>query len=75
MIVGLHAWLMGRVEPSVRATHYAVFVSLLNVPRAWVPGVAAGLLEALGWSGVFVVSGATQLVVAAAFVWVARRYG
>jgi MFS family permease len=75
MIVGLHAWLMGRVEPSVRATHYAVFVSLLNVPRAWVPGVAADLLEALGWSGVFVVSGATQLVVAAAFVWVARRYG
>ena len=73
MVVGLHAWLMGRVEPSVRATHYAVFVSLLNLPRAWVPGTAPDLLAALGWSGVFVLSGAIQLVVAAVFVAVAGR--
>ncbi len=73
MVVGLHAWLMGLVEPSLRATHYAVFVSLLNLPRAWVPAVAPQLLEARGWEGVFLVSGTIQLAVAAVFVFTARR--
>lgn len=74
MVVGLHAWLMGLVEPSVRATHYAVFASLLNLPRAWVPGFAPGLLERLGWGGVFGTSGAIQLAVAGLFFFAARRF-
>jgi len=73
MVVGLHAWLMGVVEPSVRATHYAVFVSLLNLPRAWVPSLAPKLLAASGWEGVFVTSGAIQLSVAAVFFLGVRR--
>lgn len=73
MVVGLHAWLMGVVEPSVRATHYAVFASLLNLPRVWVPTVAPTLLETAGWGGVFVTSGAIQLTVAAVFLLGARR--
>ncbi len=66
MYVGLYAWLMGRVDPRFRATHYAVFMSLLNAPRAWVPGLAAGGLAALGWPGVFAVAGAAQILLAAA---------
>lgn len=74
MVVGLHAWLMGLVEPSVRATHYAVFASLLNLPRAWVPGLAPTLLENVGWGGVFGTSGAIQLAVAGLFFLAARRF-
>ena len=37
LYVGLYAWLMGRVGPTVRATHFAVFMALLNVPRSAAP--------------------------------------
>ncbi len=73
MYVGLHAWLMGKVDPAVRATHFAVFASLLNLPRAWAPGLAPGLLEALGWPGVFAAAGLLQIVVAAVFRAAANR--
>ncbi len=73
MYVGLHAWLMGKVDPRLRATHFAVFASLVNLPRAWAPGLAPGLLAALGWSGVFVAAGLTQIVLAAAFRLTAAR--
>lgn len=72
MYVGLHAWLMGKVDPSVRVTHFAVFASLLNLPRAWAPGLAPGLLDALGWSGVFAAAGLLQIVVAVVFRAAAR---
>ncbi|MGH1342232.1 MAG: hypothetical protein ACRBN8_11805 [Nannocystales bacterium] len=73
MYVGLYAWLMGHVDPRFRATHYAVFMSLLNAPRAWVPGLAAGGLAALGWSGVFALAGSVQVVLGAT-AWVLGRH-
>ncbi|MBV1858110.1 MAG: hypothetical protein KUG77_06830 [Nannocystaceae bacterium] len=73
MYVGLYAWLMGRVDPRFRATHYAVFMSLLNAPRAWVPGLAAGGLATLGWPGVFAVAGAAQVLLGAAAWGLGRR--
>jgi MFS transporter, PAT family, beta-lactamase induction signal transducer AmpG len=62
--VGLHAALMGATAPAVRATHFAVLMALLNLPRAVVPPAAAPVLEALGWTGTFVAAGAFQLVMA-----------
>lgn len=73
MYVGLYAWLMGRVDPRFRATHYAVFMSLLNAPRAWVPGLAAGGLATLGWPGVFAVAGAAQVLLGATAWALGRR--
>lgn len=73
MYVGLYAWLMGWVDPRFRATHYAVFMSLLNAPRAWVPGLAAGGLATLGWPGVFAVAGAIQVLLGAIAWGLGRR--
>ena len=38
--VGLHAALMDATVPAVRATHFAVLMALLNLPRAVVAPVA-----------------------------------
>jgi MFS family permease len=62
--VGLHAWLMDRVDPRVRATHFAAFTALLNLPRAIVPPAAPGLLARLGFAGLFLAAGVFQLAAA-----------
>jgi MFS family permease len=72
LYVGLYAWLMDRVMPRFRATHYAVFMSLLNVPRAWVPTLMPDVLESLGWPGVFAAAGAFQVALAAV-AWIVGR--
>ncbi len=72
LYVGLYAWLMDRVMPQFRATHYAVFMSLLNVPRAWVPTLMPDVLASLGWPGVFAAAGAFQVALAAVAWLVAR---
>jgi predicted MFS family arabinose efflux permease len=59
--VGLHAWLMDRVDPRVRATHFAAFTALLNLPRAIVPTAAPSLLARLGFPGLFLAAGAFQI--------------
>ena len=74
LFVGLYAWLMDRVNPRFRATQYAVFMSLLNLPRVWVPGFAPDALEALGWSGLFIAAGAFQIVLGA-LAWLVGRRG
>jgi len=61
LYVGLYAWLMDRVLPRFRATHYAVFMSLLNLPRVWVPTLAPDALQALGWPSLFAAAGAVQV--------------
>ena len=61
LYVGLYAWLMDRVLPRFRATHYAVLMSLLNLPRVWVPTLAPDALEALGWPALFATAGAVQV--------------
>lgn len=73
LFVGLYAWLMDQVLPRFRATHYAVFMSLINLPRAWVPGFAPGVLEALGWSGTYAAAGALQVVLGGVAWLLARR--
>lgn len=74
LYVGLYAWLMDRVNPSFRATHYAVLMSLLNLPRAWAPALAPDALEALGWPGVFVAAGALQIALGGV-AWLLRPTG
>lgn len=63
--VGLHAALMDATVPAVRATHFAVLMALLNLPRAAVPPTAPAVLEVLGWTGLFIAAGAFQVLVAA----------
>jgi MFS family permease len=65
LYTGLHAWLMDRVDPRVRATHFAAFTALLNLPRAIMPTAAPGVLARLGWSGVFIAAGGFQLLAGA----------
>ena len=72
LYVGLYAWLMDRVLPRFRATHYAVFMSLLNLPRVWAPTLAPDALEALGWPALFAVAGALQATLGGLAWWVAR---
>lgn len=74
LYVGLYAWLMSRVNPAFRATHYAVLMSLLNMPRVWAPTLAPGVLEALGWSGVFMAAGAIQVALGGV-AWLLRSTG
>jgi MFS transporter, PAT family, beta-lactamase induction signal transducer AmpG len=64
--VGLHAALMDATVPALRATHFAVLMALLNLPRAVVAPTAPAVLDALGYAGLFVAAGAFQLVMAAA---------
>lgn len=61
--VGLHAWLMDRVDSRVRATHFAAFMALLNVPRAVVPPMAPILLARLQFAGLFIAAGAFQIAI------------
>lgn len=71
LYVGLHALLMDATIPSVRATHFAVLTTLLNLPRAVAPTLAPALLSALGWGGLFVACGAFQVALA----WPIARLG
>ncbi|MBL4687580.1 MAG: hypothetical protein JKY37_23495 [Nannocystaceae bacterium] len=69
MYVGVHALLMGATSPKVRATHFAVLMALLNLPRVLVPPLAPALLGALGFAGLFAACGVFQLGVG---LWVRR---
>ena len=73
MYVGLYAWPMDHAAPQLRATHFAVLTSLLNVPRAWAPGLAPGLLTALAFEGVYGAAGLYQVAVGALLFALARR--
>jgi hypothetical protein len=71
LYVGLHAALMDATVPALRATHFAVLMALLNLPRAVVAPLAPTVLDALGYAGLFVAAGVFQVVMAA----VLRRVG
>lgn len=64
--VGLHAALMNHTEPTLRASHFAVLMALLNLPRAVAAPLAPGLLSALGYSGLFIAAGGFQVLCAVA---------
>lgn len=64
LYVGLHAALMDATEPRLRASHFAVLMALLNLPRAAVAPAAPALLSALGYAGLFVACGLFQVVMA-----------
>jgi MFS family permease len=61
MYVGVHAALMDATDPRARATHFAALTALLNSPRVVAPLLAAPLLGALGWGGVFAACGVVQM--------------
>lgn len=63
--VGLHAALMDATVPTLRATHFAVLMALLNLPRAVVAPFAPAVLDGLGYAGLFVAAGAFQVLMAA----------
>lgn len=69
MMVGLHAVLMGAVVPRIRATHFTLLMALVNVPRVALAPLAPGLLEALGFAGLFIACGGLQVAVGAAVRW------
>lgn len=66
LYVGLHAALMDRTEPAFRATHFAVLMALLNVPRVLAPPLAAAVVESGGWPLSFGCAGGYQVVMALA---------
>ena len=68
LYVGLHAALMDRTEPAFRATHFAVLMALLNVPRVLAPPIAAAAVESNGWPLSFGFAGSYQVVMALALV-------
>lgn len=71
LYVGLHAALMDATVPAVRATHFAVLMALLNLPRAVATPAAPAVLEALGYAGLFLAAGAFQLAMAWVLRWLA----
>jgi len=59
--VGVHTIAMAGTDARARATHFAILMALLNLPRVWAAPLAAPLLGALGWQGLFVACGVAQL--------------
>lgn len=59
--VGLHAALMDATMPALRASHFAVLMALLNLPRVVVAPAAPTVLDALGYAGLFVAAGLFQV--------------
>jgi len=59
--VALHALLMDAVVPSVRATHFVLLTSLLNLPRLYAAQFAPSGLAMWGFAGSFAVAGVTQV--------------
>jgi PAT family beta-lactamase induction signal transducer AmpG len=66
LYVGMYALLMDLVEPRARATGFAVFMALMNLPRVYAPPLASPLLEAVGWAGMFMACGLYQVAFGAA---------
>ena len=64
LYVGLHALFMDATNPTLRASHFAVLMALLNLPRVVVAPLAPGMLESLDYEGLWVASGVFQIVVA-----------
>ncbi len=64
LFVGVHALLMDVTDRRIRATHFAVLMSLLNLPRVYAPPVAAALVSAVGFAGLYALAGGAQAVLA-----------
>lgn len=73
LLVGAYGFLMGAADARARATHFVIYMSLLNLPRVLGPLAAPNVFDALGYAGVWLSAGALQLTVAAAAVWGQRR--
>jgi predicted MFS family arabinose efflux permease len=56
---------MDLTEPSVRATQFAVFMAALNVGRAVGGVIAPGVVEAMGYAGLFLAAAGIQGLIAA----------
>ncbi len=69
LYVGLHAALMNATEPGLRASHFAVLMTLLNLPRILVVPAGAPMVAALGFAGLFVAAGVFQVLMAAGIRW------
>ena len=63
-----HAVFMDSARPDVRATHFMIFMALINASRAAGAEIAPSLLDALGFGGLFLACGAVQAALATALV-------
>jgi hypothetical protein len=75
LYAGLYAWLMNSTEPRVRATHFALLMALLNVPRLFAPLAVAVLVQRSGYGGAYLAAGVFELATAALVFVGARRLG
>lgn len=64
LYVGVHAVLMDATVPTLRATHFAVLTTLLNLPRVVAPALAPFVLHLVGWAGLFAAAGLVQCAMA-----------
>ena len=70
MYVGVYTLLMGHTEAERRATHFVVYMTLMNMPRLLTATAAPWLFHRVGYAGVYFVSGLLALIVTAiAFAW------
>ena len=76
VVVSAYAFLMGVAVPRVRATHFVVYMTVLNLPRVLGPLAAPSLFEHGGYAGVWFAAASLEiaLVVLAGWGW-RRGYG
>jgi hypothetical protein len=73
LYAGLYAWLMDATDPRVRATHFAVLMALLNLPRVFAPPAMAAAVTMHGYAGAFGLAGLLQAVAAVVLLVAVRR--
>ena len=70
LLVGVYTLLMNHTEPERRATHFVVYMTLLNLPRVLDATVAPMLFDKVGYAGIWALSGLLCLgVTALSFAW------
>ncbi len=73
LFVGLYAFAMRATSPQLRATHFVVLMSLLNLPRVLGPWLAPELHARSGYAGIWLMAAGCQLVVLVYAAWLVRR--
>jgi hypothetical protein len=70
LLVGVYTLLMAHTEPQRRATHFVVYMTLLNLPRVLDASIAPWLFGRVGYSGIWALSGCLCLLVSAlVYLW------
>jgi len=73
VLVAAYAFLMGVAAPSVRATHFVIYMALLNLPRLAGPLLAPEIFGLGGYAGVWAAAAALELLLFVLAWWGWRR--